>query len=391
MGNDTNSQVILLGDPVPWFSTRSVAGASIELQVNAGRWIVLSFNGPATEPRAITELQSLINRQHLFNEDKLIAFGILIGATKDLDPLAPFCSPTLSFIADTDGALSRLYGADKMPRTVICDPMLRAIANISWDHPEGHANVVAATLAALPDVDASAGVPLTAPALIVPRVFEFPFCDLLVQFYKDNGGSDSGFLLDRDGQTETMIDHRYKSRHDLAIIEPNLRAAIRERMVRRLAPEIDRFFQFKATRMDRYMVSCYDTATGGHFSRHRDNSNLGSCHRRFAASINLNNDYEGCDLIFPEFGRRIYRAPVGGAIVFSCGALHQVTPVTRGKRYAFVPFFYNEEDAVLRKANNIYLRDGEARYTAEHDMLFPEIRAPGIVPEAGASISEPAE
>ena len=121
-----------------------------------------------------------------------------------------------------------------MPRTIICDPMLRAIANISWDHPEGHASVVAATLAALPDVDQSAGVPLTAPALIVPRVFEFPFCHLLVKFYEDHGGSDSGFLLDQNDETSTVIDHRYRSRRDLTIVEPNLRAAIRDRIVRRL-------------------------------------------------------------------------------------------------------------------------------------------------------------
>jgi peroxiredoxin len=256
MDSDTNSHPITLGDPVPWFSARSVAGGKIELQVNAGRWIVLSFNGPATEARAITELQSLIQQQHLFSEDKLIAFGILIGAMKDLDLLAPFCSPALSFIADSDGALSRLYGADVMPRTVIVDPMLRAIANISWDHPEGHANVVAATLKALPDVDAAAGVPLTAPALIVPRVFEFPFCDLLVKFCEEHSAADTSAALEQN-------DH--KRRRDLAVVDPGLRTAIRERIVRRLVPEIDRYFQFKATRMDRYMVSCYDSAGGGHF------------------------------------------------------------------------------------------------------------------------------
>src|SRR6185436_19259277 len=156
---------------------------------------------------------------------------------------------------------------------------------------------------------------------------------------------------------------------------------IRERIVRRLVGEIERFFQFKATRMDRYMVSCYDSATGGHFSRHRDNINAGARHRRFAASINLNRDYEGCDLIFPEFGRRIYKAPYGGAIVFSCGALHQVTPVTRGKRYAFVPFFYGEEDAARRMANNVHLKNGEIAYTGERDRLFANVEAPGIVPE----------
>ncbi len=63
----------------------------------------------------------------------------------------------------------------------------------------------------LPEVDASAGVPLSAPALIVPRVFEFPFCDLLVKFYEEMGGAESGFLLDRGGKTQTLIDHRYKT------------------------------------------------------------------------------------------------------------------------------------------------------------------------------------
>jgi predicted 2-oxoglutarate/Fe(II)-dependent dioxygenase YbiX len=87
-------------------------------------------------------------------------------------------------------------------------------------------------------------------------------------------------------------------------------------------------------------VACYDADVGGHFHRHRDNVNAGARHRRFALSINLNNDFEGGDLIFPEFGRRTYRPPVGGAIVFSCGALHQVLPVTRGRRFAFLAFLY---------------------------------------------------
>jgi hypothetical protein len=99
-------------------------------------------------------------------------------------------------------------------------------------------------------------------------------------------------------------------------------------------PAIGQFFQFHATRMDRYIVACYDSAVGGHFYRHRDNVNIGAQHRRFAVTINLNKDYEGCDMVLPEFGRRTYRAPVGGAMVFSCGALHQVTPVTSGRRYA---------------------------------------------------------
>jgi hypothetical protein len=102
--------------------------------------------------------------------------------------------------------------------------------------------------------------------------------------------------------------------------------------------------------MDRYVVACYDSEVGAHFHRHRDNINAGAQHRRFALSINLNKDFEGGDLLFPEFGRRTYRPSEGGALVFSCGALHQVTPVTKGKRYAFLAFMYGEEDVAKRQA-----------------------------------------
>jgi predicted 2-oxoglutarate/Fe(II)-dependent dioxygenase YbiX len=223
----------------------------------------------------------------------------------------------------------------------------------------------------LPAIDDSAGVPLTAPALIVPRVFEGEFCEFLIGLYEKGNTVDSGFMLDKDGKTETVFNYNLKRRRDLFIDDPDVQAQMRDRVVRRLLPPIERFFQYQPTRMDRYLVSCYDAATGGHFTRHRDNVNAGARHRRFAVSINLNHDYEGCDLIFPEFGRRRYRAPHGGAMVFSTGALHEVTPITKGQRYAFVPFLYGEDDARLREANNALLQEGETHYIGGLDRLFP--------------------
>ena len=175
-----------------------------------------------------------------------------------------------------------------------------------------------------------------------------------------------------DGKTATVVDHRRKRRSDLIVALPELREAIRSRIVRRLLPALDLYFQFQATRMDRYIIARYDSDTGGHFHRHRDNINAGAQHRRFAVTINLNRDYDGCDLVFPEFGRRPYRAPHGGAIVFSCGALHEVTPITRGRRYAFLAFLYAEFDAARREANNARLHAGEARYDGAWDRLFPD-------------------
>ncbi len=94
----------------------------------------------------------------------------------------------------------------------------------------------------------------------------------------------------------------------------------------------------------------YDAETGGHFSAHRDNTAPVVAHRRFAVTINLNEGYEGGDLRFPEFGSQTCRASPGDAIVFSCSLLHEVTPVTRNRRYAFISFFYDERSQQMREA-----------------------------------------
>jgi predicted 2-oxoglutarate/Fe(II)-dependent dioxygenase YbiX/peroxiredoxin len=362
---------IVLGDPVPWFGAPLIGDGSFNLSVAAGRWIVLAFLGSPQEARRKPELAGLLRESHLFREDHIVFYGVLTAPPDDPEALIKLSTPAVSFIADYDGAISRAFGAAEAPRTIVLDPMLRAIANIAWDYPSGHAEAVRNVLSSLPDVDHAAGVPLCAPVLIVPRVFDFALCDVLVQFYEKIGGEDSGFLIDAQGKTARIVDYRVKRRNDLIIAHPQLREAIRSQIVRRLVPAIARFFQFEATRMDRYIVACYDSSVGGHFYRHRDNVNVGAQHRRFAVTINLNKDYDGCDLVFPEFGRRAYRAPHGGAVVFSCGALHEVTPITRGHRYAFLAFLYGEADAALREANNAKLHANAAQYVVGSDLLFP--------------------
>ena len=47
------------------------------------------------------------------------------------------------------------------------------------------------------------------------------------------------------------------------------------------------------TRIERYIIACYDAATGGHFAAHRDNTTPGTAHWRFAVTINLNDDFVG--------------------------------------------------------------------------------------------------
>jgi hypothetical protein len=38
-------------------------------------------------------------------------------------------------------------------------------------------------------------------------------------------------------------------------------------------------------------------------------------------------------------------------VVFCCSLQHEATPVTKGRRYAYLPFLYDEEGDRLREAN----------------------------------------
>jgi len=117
----------------------------------------------------------------------------------------------------------------------------------------------------------------------------------------------------------------------------------------RLLPEIEKVFGLRATRREAYKIGCYPAENGGFFSQHRDNFEPALVHRRFALTLNLNADFEGGHLVFPEYGPDGYRPPAGTGIVFPCALMHRVNPVTAGERFTLVSFFYGEDDARFRR------------------------------------------
>jgi hypothetical protein len=253
-----------------------------------------------------------------------------------------------------------LLDPDTRGRWILFDPSLRVLA--FW--PLANGNDAIAALSQTPEPSEHAGAPLHAPVLIAPRVFEPDFCKTLIAFYQRQGGEASGVTQENaEGKTVVRLDDGFKRRADCLITDAKLREAAMHRIYWRLGPEIEKAFMWKPTRMERYLVACYDSTSGGFFKPHRDNTTAGTAHRRFAVTINLNADeYEGGDLRFPEFGSRTYRAPTGGAVVFSCALLHEATPVTSGQRFAFLPFLYDEAASKVRVENNKYLDESIKPY-----------------------------
>ena len=94
----------------------------------------------------------------------------------------------------------------------------------------------------------------------------------------------------------------------------------------RFPDEVAKAFAYEATRFEGFKIARYD-APEGRFLAHRDNLSPSTRHRRFALTLNLNDGYEGGRLRFPEYGPMLYRPPAGGALLFSCSLLHEVTPL----------------------------------------------------------------
>jgi predicted 2-oxoglutarate/Fe(II)-dependent dioxygenase YbiX len=212
----------------------------------------------------------------------------------------------------------------------------------------------------LPPLEGERLAAVQAPILVVPHVFEPPLCQVLINYYEQRGGQESGFMREVGGKTALIYDYDHKRRRDEEIVDEALRKKCMFRIHDRLVPEIHKAFQFRASHIERYIVACYEAETGGHFRAHRDNTTRGTAHRRFAVSLNLNTgQYEGGYVRFPEFGRRLYTAPAGGAVVFSCSLLHEVTRVTSGRRYAFLPFLYDEDAVQVREQNRHFVADHE--------------------------------
>ncbi|MEX0586125.1 MAG: 2OG-Fe(II) oxygenase [Pirellulales bacterium] len=365
------------GDPVPWFTVRSTTNPQFKFDTVAGRYIVLSFIGSATGVTGRRILDDVMQFRQRYDDVDCCFFGVSIDPQDELLGRLRDDLPGVRFFWDFDRKVSEQFGAvaagslaspsvEYRAFTLLFDTRLRVLDTIPSDGL--HAQRLATAMNALGTADPPVAGAGLAPVLVVPRIFEPEFCRKLIDLYEQSGGEDSGFMRDVEGKSMIKFDYGHKRRRDYNIEEEEIRKAAMFCIHRRLIPEIRKAFQFHATRMERYIVACYEPPTadipeGGHFRPHRDNTTKGTAHRRFAVSLNLNTgEYTGGELRFPEFGRQTYSPPAGGAIVFSCSLLHEATPILSGKRYVFLPFLYDDEAAKIRAANNVFLGEGVPKY-----------------------------
>ena len=181
-----------------------------------------------------------------------------------------------------------------------------------------------------------------APILLVDSVLSHERCGFLMQLWEEGGSVETGVEQSTPSGRRPVISERHKARRDHTVADPKLIQLLTQLIGRRVLSEIERAFIYRPTRFEGFKIACYDSAESGFFHAHRDNLSPKTAHRRLAVSINLNTDFEGGGLRFPEFGSDRYRSEAGSARIVSCAHLHEVLPVTKGKRFALLTFLYDE-------------------------------------------------
>jgi predicted 2-oxoglutarate/Fe(II)-dependent dioxygenase YbiX len=199
-----------------------------------------------------------------------------------------------------------------------------------------------------------------APLLFLPNIFDADFCRQLIHIWETGAKEDSPILIEENGKWVKGSDYKQAIRQNHCLQEGEIQDHIRHFIRDRVRPEIKKAFHFEVTRFEGFNIFCYDAITGGYVRPHRDDATEGTAYRRFSMTINLNvGEYEGGCLRFPEYGSDLYQPETGGAVIFSGSLLHEVTDVTKGRRFALVSFFYGEREAQLIEEYNRRVRELE--------------------------------
>ncbi len=193
---------------------------------------------------------------------------------------------------------------------------------------------------------------LNAPALILPNTLEPELCKALIAAWQaeHHEGSFSTGRVDASSSDINAYDPNLKKTLEHVVSDQDLSRRATLALARRIGPELAKVFNYAAPfRFDAHVVMRYRPERGDFFGMHRDNLRQQN-KRRFAVSLNLNDDFEGGELHFPEYSGSGIKMAGGTACVFSCALLHEARQVTRGERFVLTNFFCDPDQPDQRIA-----------------------------------------
>ena len=256
----------------------------------------------------------------------------------------PDLGDRVTTFVDAEGRAAQAYRTGGAATAFVLDANLRVRSTFALD--DG-ARVAAQVLALLPELTWNPGeatvIASQAPLLVVPDVLGPNQCAELMEVWESEGSTATGVEASAGGSRSEQLSATFKRRRDHVVEDPERTRELVTAVGRRVIPEISKAFAYKASRFEGFKIACYEASDRGFFKAHRDNLSPSTAHRRFALTLNLNDDYEGGQLRFPEYGPDLYRPRPGAALIFSCSHLHEVLDVTAGRRFVLLSFLFGAE------------------------------------------------
>lgn len=327
------------GDPLPWLPVELTSHGKVNLEAFGGLRTTLIFCATLADPRADAVCRLLLADPAAANSSDGSSATVLVCAERAASRLPLFAEFSRRFAVIWDdgfalhdafdlreGNAFRLHG-------VQIDEGLRIAGRVFYTNPERF-------LSELRQWPALLAIP--APVLSIPGMLAPADCRALIDAWHRHGGEESGYMLaaGKDGKPVEFLDANRKRRKDHVLLPSDpLFQHIWRRYMTRLAPAMRRAFQFDLIGAERLLVGRYAHTEGGHFEKHRDWEGEQS-HREFGLTVNLNDDFDGGELFFPEFPGEKHKPAPGVGLVYSGALMHRVMPVTRGERFCLLSFLF---------------------------------------------------
>jgi predicted 2-oxoglutarate/Fe(II)-dependent dioxygenase YbiX len=342
---------LVRGDRIPDFQRPNPKGETVmlyDLQVGQPTALLVFENPESPDTRA-----ALAALAHDSSWSAVTRVALVHAEPAECVALTDAAAPNVTLLADDGAVATHLLGPQPAGARLIAgfalDPNLRIVERLEFSAGGDLSDFLRHLAAACQFESAHAPqmVRQQAPARFLPRVMDAETCKGLIAYFEEHGGKPSGTASIHGDQVYWHVDSKVKMRSDVYLQSEPWLGRIKEILVRRVLPEIKRCFEFQVTQHEVFKLVRYDSETGGYFRPHRDNESRDTQHRRFAMTLNLNTgEYQGGQLRFPEFGPDLYQPDRGDAVVFSSSLLHEVMPVTVGKRYVLLGFFFGDNQTI---------------------------------------------
>ena len=340
------------GDRAPFFilPDQTGTGAAPLEDHHSGKPAVLIFRQGLAEPLGLDEFSAFQDRLSEFAALDANLFAITADAVEANATIASERGLGFKLLADPELKAARAFGLPPQATadTIVLDPNYRIAAMLGAADRASHVEAALAAVTELHRARPNDTLTVHPPVLVIPRVLGGADCRMLMEVferetrvYQSDGFTAEGHDTEAEDFKVRTDTHGRLTAH--IIKDRDLARYLDSKLIGRINLEIHKAFQTRVRKREDMRVACYAADDSGHLGAHRDNPTRQTRHRRFTFSVTLNaEDFEGGALRFPEYSGQRYLVETGSAVVWSAALLHEVEPITEGRRFILGAHIYGK-------------------------------------------------